>query len=228
VDFVAFTAALTLLLAYIDRHLGSLPPGRGKRTNLLAHQQLSDQLLLESVLEKLDAISHCNNDTMSIESAKVLRSLVQMKTTAAEENNTLHIVVAKREDGAAMTSRAHYAGEDTVLEIPAPYFGTIRVSRGGTITKTFSQDQGPMVFPQDISLGAEGLSSGSTAHGPAVDMPIANRSGDFCEEFWAASVPPTAGIDQWAFQGVDTAFFDNLMLSTMAASSQGNDGLPES
>ncbi|OCK73485.1 hypothetical protein K432DRAFT_473492, partial [Lepidopterella palustris CBS 459.81] len=59
VDFTALTAVLTLLLAHLDIHL-SLSQGDSTPVakNFLAHQRLSDRILLEQVLQKLDLVSH--------------------------------------------------------------------------------------------------------------------------------------------------------------------------
>lgn len=69
VDFTTLTAVLTLLLAHLDIHL-SLSKGDSTPVakNLLSHQRLSDRILLEQVLQKLDLVNKYHNDAMSIES----------------------------------------------------------------------------------------------------------------------------------------------------------------
>lgn len=216
VDFVAFTAALTLILAHMDMHLSFHTQSTEKRANVLAHHRLSDRLLLEMVLEKLDEINERNRDTMSAESAKVLRSLVQMKVTAVETYGILHIAAAIQQGRPTVAAAGdHPATDSTVLEIQAPYFGTIRVSRGGTISKTFPQNATSL----NASCDKENIEQTSLdldrsiTNEFAIHTLRADESSRVTDQMPNGCMAATAGMDQWAFQGVDTAFFDSLMMS---------------
>ncbi|KAL4993157.1 hypothetical protein BDV10DRAFT_198543 [Aspergillus recurvatus] len=80
VDFFALLAAMTLLLAHLDAH-----HHRGV-TNSLAHQRLSDRAMLDQALERMEIISHLNNDITSRQSATLIQRLLDIEADAAGGN----------------------------------------------------------------------------------------------------------------------------------------------
>lgn len=217
VDFVAITAVLTLLLAHLDIHYSAfLPDGEGKRADYLAHQRLGDRLLLDQAMEKLETVSRNNLDTTSIKRIEGLRCLVRMKMEASRENHMIHISAAKAAaDGMLEAERDADAGEGE-LEFPAPFFGTVRISQGGTISKTFSQAATVVGSSYDFDPEAVIPSSDSQLSNPSAGISIPNAIGSQYLNISAA-----AGTDKWAFQGVDTAFFDSLMMGIVPDTDYG-------
>ncbi|KAF7531720.1 hypothetical protein G7054_g8617 [Neopestalotiopsis clavispora] len=208
VDFLAITAVLTLLLAHSDIYYSSLlPEGEGKRTDYLAHQRLGDRVLLDQAMKQLETVSECNLDTTSIGRLEELRSLIRLKMEATRDNNFIRIAAKPQERGSEQPqcTASTNAGE---VQFPAPYFGTIRISQGGTISKTFSQADtvAGSSYGFDSSEAVAPTSSGVMSH-------PASWNWDFGSQ--PSNIPAAAGSDKWAFQGVDAVFFDTLMMGRL-------------
>jgi hypothetical protein len=208
VDFFAFLAAMTLLLAHINAY------HHNQTLNFLAHQRLSDRAMLEQALEKMDVISKGNEDVVTEQSATLIRRLLDIEADAAQGSN--------------YTARADDSNEngDEELRLHIPYLGIIKITRQGPI----SREPHP-TFQGDSSSGATMFTSCPHATEQSigqptfpVDHPQTNHEQPMLQFHNVNEVclpPMAAGVDDWAFQGVDMAFFDSLMKGKISSDSSG-------
>jgi hypothetical protein len=261
VDFFALMAVLTLLIAHLDSHRRrNLQEGNNAKDtnqshsmsgdlNFLAHQRLSDRAMMEQALEKMDQLSHVSMDTLSTNSAGLVRRLLAIEEEAANGRaySTHNVRISE--------ARPMVNNSANMLRIRLPYLGTIRIAPEGVIpesrpTNTHAeegtvqpgQDDAP---PIGVSLGA-GVnflaSAPVTSDVPSElrelqPMPQRNSQQQVEEEMstdeagrFGPPLPQTvddslqqpylypslaASVDDCAFQGVDMAFFDNLMRGSM-------------
>ncbi|KAH8646215.1 hypothetical protein BX600DRAFT_157812 [Xylariales sp. PMI_506] len=242
VDFTALTAALTLLLAHLDTTLcrRRRQPGTVCANNLLAHQRLSDRALLEQVLDKLALVCRYNNDEISIKCAQLIGSLLEVEAEAARgKQYNLITTRASEEDGGAMAEHSEpERDEDDVLRIPIASFGIIRISRAGSISKVpgdenaalqgnahghMAGDYGSLSTAMPAVNGsAEATSQLVTDNLSTQPSVMASGLGERMNTpgalFFSNPNPSiAAGIDDWAFQGVDMAFFESLTMGGLGA-----------
>ncbi|KAK5654930.1 hypothetical protein OQA88_6686 [Cercophora sp. LCS_1] len=240
VDFHALMAAMTLVLAHLNSHR------HPKGENLLGHQRMSDQAMMDEVLESMELISKLNKDPLSEKSAKLLRSLMHIEAEAAAGRRSYS---ARSEKGGTATG----ASEENVLRICVPYFGTVRIAPEGVISRELDNPQRPnqpqspqgaapvrvghnLVVPSvppeieaeearesELPLlvrehyprmtETDGLDPDYTDPNPAHVTPFAPQfttaTTDALQQYEYPAL--TAGLDDWAFQGVDLVFFDSLM-----------------
>lgn len=211
VDFCAFTAAMTLLISHLS--------GRSQ-----AQQRAADRTLVEKTLGTLDALNELNGDELSRDTAKLTRKLLNLEMCAAHGWASFSCKGAEGESADAQDPERE-------LYLSIPYFGCIKLSveppgktQGVTASQTFqapatnswarqasavaSFDSETPTFiqrvqPQTLTV----LEDTSTVYH------MANiNSEDLCETLFDTPMPDImAGAEDWAFQGVDTAFFDSLM-----------------
>ena len=129
--------------------------------------------------------------------------------------------------------------ECSVIQLPIPYFGMIKIGREGIISKDLLAQQilRPLRFdesPDSVHVANHVFSFGSGAiphpnsyatHSlPALDRQqvpseveaqvVVASEDDSVRRQQALHPSLTAGVNDWAFQGVDAAFFDSLMRGT--------------
>ncbi|KAK4248261.1 hypothetical protein C7999DRAFT_40543 [Corynascus novoguineensis] len=207
VDFFALQAAMTLLLA----HLGANHHQKGE-PNTLAHQRLSDRAMLEQALERMIAIKTVNKDVTTEKSAELIRRLLEIEADAAGGSR---YTARTAQDGDGGTDQPPREGEGQVL-LAIPYFGVVRIARQGPISRRpltanvacCSQEIEPprQAFGQSPDAGLVP----SWYDPPGVQCPIDGFQLSVQEDF----PPITASVNDWAFQGVDMAFFDSLTRGT--------------
>ncbi|CAG9990284.1 unnamed protein product [Clonostachys byssicola] len=210
VDFCAFTAALTLLITHLSGH------GRNS-TWLPAHQRVGDRNLVEKVVETLEELNRLNHDELSKETAKLTRKLLDLEATAARNGSIYRCSV--RDENCNPDSR----GTDGPFNLKIPYFGTVRLEPNSP-TPTDS-----VLLPTlpDFNNVLSYASVSATISSTTLDLP--RRPGVREEEIFSTYNPSmiqeSAGMDfldfampdliaeanDWAFQGVDSAFFDSVM-----------------
>ncbi|RFU32341.1 hypothetical protein B7463_g3971, partial [Scytalidium lignicola] len=214
VDLFALLAAMTLLLAHIDVY------HHRQTINFLAHQRFSDRAILEQALEKMDVISKVNKDIVTEQSAKLVRRLLEIEADAAQGSN----YTARTDDG----------GEkgDEELRLHIPYLGVIKITRQGPISRephpTFQAESSsrttpfaPCPHPAEQPLGQPTFPDDHPQSGHEQPMLQYHNSNDITLESQICLPPIAAGVDDWAFQGVDMAFFDSLMKGTLSSDSAG-------
>ncbi|KAI0129797.1 C6 zinc finger domain protein [Xylariales sp. AK1849] len=229
VDFFALLAAMTLLLAHLDAH------HHREATNFLAHQRLSDRAMLDQALDRMDVISNVDKDVMTDKSARLIRRLLDIEADAAEGSS----YTARSVKGDDDMQEGKDEGEELCLHIP--YLGLIKIARQGPISRELSLGNLPPTSSSDEQplIHLHGMAQGSMFSGdlPAPEQPNAHLqapayeqsilqypSSDYEDTALQPQVglpPIAASVDDWAFQGVDTAFFDSLMRGTSCVDSTG-------
>ncbi|KAH7312555.1 hypothetical protein B0I35DRAFT_437278 [Stachybotrys elegans] len=211
-DFLALTAGMTLMLAHIASH------AHKEEDNLLAHQRLGDRATIAKALECMESMSNLHEDVLARNCATVLKNLLTIEVAVAR---------AHHED-----SRGDVVAEQQcVLTIKVPYFGTMRIDQGGNISMTPASQDKSRVEEGGVSLGGvisiclqgqddvqtgnakvkqDGLSTTEQAVLPAYGGINAVQNGT-AVVMDQALPSAAAGVNDWAFQGLDTAFFDALM-----------------
>ena len=134
-DFIALTAAMTLLLAHLDNHCRSSPAG-----NLLAHQHLSDRAMMEQVQESMEEVSRLNTDGFSTESADLLGRLLAIEAEAADGHMAGVGDVSVQPQ---KTTEINTDDSDGVVRVQIPYFGVVKIAREGTISKEILKTSRP-------------------------------------------------------------------------------------
>ena len=219
-DFFALMAGMTILLAHIDSH-------RQCTENLLAHQRLVDRAMVEQFLENMEQVTKQTGDILTGKSSDLLRSLLQVENEAAQG-----------EVYTADTALSSLEEECSVLQLPIPYFGIIKIGREGIISKDLPTEQtsSPLGFdesPDSVHVANHVFSFGSGPiphqNSDATHLPILDRWQVQSQVEAQLAIAPevdsvrqqqilhpnlTAGVNDWAFQGVDAAFFDSLMRNT--------------
>ncbi|KAF6798150.1 hypothetical protein CSOJ01_12800 [Colletotrichum sojae] len=221
-DFFALIAGMTLLLAHVDARR------RGREGDVLAHQRHTDRDKVEETLELMGETSSASTDVMSMRSADVLRRLLDIEERAAR-GSRFTASVAPSSVSTPSENRSGGSGEDAsgVLQLKIPYYGTVTISPDALPTReplrSRTEIQGLAVQGQQREI------IGASRTPPIVDAaPIANGmagcEGDLlCDtvntkpwlvddaRFRDAGPGFSARVEDWAFQGVDAAFFDNMI-----------------
>lgn len=202
-DFVALMAAMTLLLA----HLHSQVP---EEENLLAHQYASDRAMIEQVQESMSEMNRLNSDSLSAQSSDLLRRLLAIEIEAADgrQCGPGRVSVVRPGHEAAMPEQS----DDAVVSVHIPYFGIVKIAREGVRKEE----------PNSHSKHDNGQAAGSVEMISGILPNPVNFVADYQIEssetvFQGGEYFPelAAGGEDWAFQGVDTAFFENVMRSAV-------------
>ena len=228
VDLFALTAAMTLVIAHLDRHCKQQQ--RQNETDMvgatvLAHQRNGDRAMMEKVLDSMEGVARLNTDTLSERSSALLKSLLALEADAVEGRST-----------ASETDDGHF------LRLGIPYFGTVRISSAGVVV-SMEAPPNDTADQIDASLQISGLqmipsmqssiddmgtisTPEQTRHisqAPSLASPLTESSThqSLMQQFPTVIndvlhqqyLYPglTTSADDWAFQGVDTVFFDSLI-----------------
>lgn len=245
-EFFALMAALTLLLAHLDSHCHRAPH------NFLAHQRLGDRAILTQVLENMELLAKLNGDLLTEKSALLLRRLLFVEEDASQGLG----------DSCAKLDSADGKQEDEsiALNLSIPFFGMIRIARGGNISKEPLEAMDTKTQTSQTPWAVDGTGSVHVANSiwsinigqpsleiarPLVDSTEAAQLSQMMIEPQTQSIPTdipsphatarpitgaamdlegpfsytnlVASMDEWAFQGVDTAFFDSVMRGASVA-----------
>ncbi|KAJ4323895.1 hypothetical protein N0V84_004118 [Fusarium piperis] len=210
VDFCALTASLTILLAHLSRDSRD-------SSWLLKHQRLGDRTLVEKTIETLYELNRLNGDELTREAAKLARRLLVLEADSAKSGDTYTCgVVDEGQNGKenGQDQRSFY--------LKVPYFGTVKMAPRTSFaspclkaTASTAQTESSHTISSAISSGLASY----TSYEEPIQLPEHILAGD------EGSMVQQAGLDvfdipmpdlmadtgDWAFQGVDTAFFDSLM-----------------
>lgn len=115
IDFIALMAAMTLLLAHLDSH--------SEPENFLGHQYVSDRALIERAQENMKEVNRLNSDALSAESAELLQRLLSIEPEAGDAAGIVNVHEAE--------SDSVMRDGNAVVSVHIPYFGIIKVTRGG-------------------------------------------------------------------------------------------------
>lgn len=214
VDFCALTASLTLLLAHLSRD------GRDS-TWLLKHQRLGDRALVEKTIETLDELNRLNGDELTRETAKLARRLMILEADSAKTGDAYNfgVVDETRDDS------DNGQGERSFC-LKVPYFGTVKMAPQDSFASP-CLEAAPSTTQTDSShTMSSAVSSGLTSYTSSeepIHLPqhlLINDEVSITQQteldMFDIPMPDLmADSGDWAFQGVDTAFFDSLMSCQM-------------
>ncbi|KAJ6038562.1 hypothetical protein N7499_004341 [Penicillium canescens] len=214
-DFVALIAGMTLMLAHILSHCNK---GTG---NLLIHQRVGDRATVERALECMESMSELHEDVLTAKCAALLKNLLDIEAGPAER----HL-----DDGEGDVQN--------VLIVKVPYVGAIRIARDGISIAPFDTEQ-EQVPHEGVTIGGFGSihvrtprlsdhhadvatsdAAASRATAEALGPSSARQHGGRVAQATSGDVfslpedpfpDASAGMEEWLFQGLDTAFFDVLM-----------------
>ncbi|CAI7588113.1 unnamed protein product [Penicillium glandicola] len=215
-DFVALISGMTLMLAHILSHCN-----KGTE-NLLVHHRVGDRAVVKRALECMESMLELHEDVITTKCAALLKNLLDIEAGPVE----------KHSDDAPKA-------EQNVLIVKVPYVGAIRIARDG-ISITPPDMEQEQIPHEDVTIGGFGSIHVRTPHDPdphsdIVTPDAAASSQATAEEGGASSarrhggqmdqaacgdvfampedtfLDPSAGMEEWLFQGLDTAFFDVLM-----------------
>ncbi|KAF2657845.1 hypothetical protein K491DRAFT_654167 [Lophiostoma macrostomum CBS 122681] len=205
-DFCALMAGMTILLAHIDSH-------RLEAEDWRAHQRLSDRALVEQLLQTLETVGIHTNDRLTHQSAEHLRRLLKIESdTARNKSSSARDTVNTLEQ------------DCRELRLSIPYFGIINIGGNGITRNRQTEPSLPVV--SGVLHAAETPDRDFTAVGSSDTLPPVSNlpstsaqptsSNSISHDFDHSQLYPglAAGVDDWAFQGVDAAFFNSLMLGT--------------
>ncbi|PWY88062.1 hypothetical protein BO94DRAFT_516518 [Aspergillus sclerotioniger CBS 115572] len=207
VDFFALIASLLVLIAHLRQH--ARPPDE---LNLLAHQRQGDRAMVEQAVASMEELGRVSHDPLSARSADLLRRLLSIEAEAARGRiyRTQSVRIGDEpEAGTGSTGN--------VLRIRIPYFGTVKIAPKGGVSK-----ESPSVVGESNLAGVHGqnvmdypdVMSAPQAIGTTTqENHISTNGTNLQAEYLYPGL--TAGAEDWAFQGVDMAFFENLMRGTM-------------
>ncbi|KAG9756205.1 hypothetical protein KCU73_g5034, partial [Aureobasidium melanogenum] len=197
-DFMALIAGMTLMLAHATSHCDTTAG------NVLAHQRLGDRAMVQRALESMTFISELQEDQLAARCASLLKDLLVIEESAAR----------KQEQGGANN------GEDRDFVITrAPFFGGIKLSRGGVATVNLLRSDQNQSLPEGISIGGIGsirvdapssndLAPANVASQHATLEPLQSQQDFIMQPDQTLS---DIAFDDWSVLGMDTAFFESLM-----------------
>lgn len=224
-DFMALVAGLTLMLAHIVSH------SRDQVDNLLVHQRLGDRAVVERALECMESMSEVHEDLFVSKCAALLKYLLAAEAqTAQGENESQQGPISKGGD--------HQGGNELIIMVP--YVGAIRIARGCVMIMGPLKTAQARGTQQGVSIGciqilhvdsnvlpdqnsadtASSIGCPRTVNMQAVNIlatdepttfPSHTTSEDLFTQQDQMFPDAAASMDDWVFQGFDTAFFDVLM-----------------
>jgi len=235
-DFLALIAGMTLVLAHLVSH------GHKETENLLAHQRLADRATVERTLESMKSMSELHKDVLAAKCAALLKDLLVVEADAARAQNY-------RADKPTWINGAQ-EDDCNVLVIKVPYMGATRITRGGITSMApfkIAQDRDLREVVTIGGIGSlhvnsprfpehtYGYDTSDTATRQAASAQGVNAipnpqqatdieqamSGNLFLQQDQVFPDAAASLDDWVFQGFDTAFFDVLMRG--AGDQQPND-----
>lgn len=228
IDFIALMAAMTLLLAHLDGH-------HPEAQDLLAHQYHSDRAMIEQVRDYMEESDRARSDPLSSQIAGWLDRLLAIEAETSDDGGLRHATTLSVRD----LGDPDDGGDphDAVI-VQLPCYGVLRIVRKGTGRNVHIEKQKPLAGPEDASvpvgattqLGAGCAAGVGTSSTSASDYYSAEHSDQTLQspscsdrgsnglhghQQGLVEIPDMAASgDQWAFQGVDWAFFENFTRHT--------------
>lgn len=227
IDFIALMAAMTLLLAHLDGH-------HPETRNLLAHQYHSDRAMIEQVKDYMEEFDRAKSDPLSSQIADWLARLLAIEAETSDDGDLRHATtVSVREVGALDE------GSDSrdAVTVKLPCSGVLKIVQNGVNREVHIEKQTPQVDHEHAAVLVEAATPLDTGHervtGASSTSPSDYYSGQHTEQVKSPSssgrgsnslysfqqglgqFPDLAATgEQWAFQGVDWAFFENFTRHT--------------
>ncbi|OJD15362.1 hypothetical protein AJ78_04367 [Emergomyces pasteurianus Ep9510] len=129
IDFVAFTASITLCLAHMEarrQHKDDSNKGISVFQSL-QHQRLSDRGLLERTLEIMKSTARKSHDIVAQTISNILQPLLAIENNSADGHGSYHTRVTLEPDKHESQIPSDRGGNFEELLIHIPYFGTVKI-----------------------------------------------------------------------------------------------------
>ena len=211
-EFLALMASTTLLLAHFDSHLNKTA------RNCLAHQRLGDRAQIEKVLDTMDVMGRFKDDVLCHNCAIVLKRLLEVETDAAEgrqyaAHRLPERISVSEHDGETCSFQEEDGDDFKALRVCLPYFGSIRIMRQRACKSDSSRSSNSSDVTGASSGGDAATTIMATAPSPRVQVSYSmDNEASQDPMLWSQNLPDmVASLDDWTFQGIDVAFFDNIM-----------------
>ncbi|CAI0645561.1 unnamed protein product [Colletotrichum noveboracense] len=226
-DFFALIAAMTLLLAHIDARR------RDGGNDVLAHQRHTDRDKVEETLELMREGSSTSTDMLAMKSADVLVRLLGIEAHAARGSTSTAGLTMGTILTPSSESREFQGAEPSVLRLKIPCYGTVTISPDALLSREpfrpinhqVQQEQGRIDASTTSAVSPAALMEmdETTGAGPGPSVPLSSDQGlllhpstegdsladGSSHQLYGSGF--SAGVEDWAFQGVDAAFFDSMI-----------------
>jgi hypothetical protein len=218
-DFVALIAGMTLMLAHI---LSFCNKGT---ENLLVHQRVGDRATVERALECVESMIEQHEDVLTAKCASLLKNLLDIEAGPAEahsddgQEDDQNVLIVKvpyvgaikiARDGTSITPFDTEQEQVAHEGVTIGGFGSIHVSTPRDSDRD-SDHQADVVTPDATASRATVQvvrPSSARKHGRPVSQ---GRPGDLFALPEETFPDASDGMEEWLFQGLDTAFFDVLI-----------------
>nr|OQO26623.1 hypothetical protein B0A51_06685 [Rachicladosporium sp. CCFEE 5018] len=216
-DTLAAIAGLTLMLAHATSH-------QNEDANLLRHQRMADRASVQRAIECIQSVRDEREEALALKCAALLQDLLVVEDEIAKERE--------------FPDSADETDTGSILMLRVPYIGHVTISRRGFAIMAPTTAEQLEASDHDITLGGIGSIRASHPNTPGHEE-RASDVHDQTSATWRLMYKSTAqsgsgtlgnplsqdtigqtepmfpnaaaGLDDWSFQGLDTAFFDNLM-----------------
>lgn len=232
-DFMALTAGMALVLGHATSHSGN------ERENaVLAHQRHSDRATVEKLLSCLSSLSELQDDVLAVRFATLLTEFLAFEEDAAQRRSMRFYQPAAYQQ----------SGDDQrqILIMRVPYLGSIQISGDGVAALSNVSAEHGHSSAESVTIGGIGsmhIAQSPVSHangsGSTLGMPTPPVPGNFSYDAGAADLQsssavdasldshmmfldPASSFDDWALQGVDTAFMEALMRGSAAPPVDGS------
>lgn len=223
IDFIALMAAMTLLLAHLDGH-------HPETQNLLAHQYHSDRAMIEQVKDYMEEFDRAKSDPLSSQIADWLARLLAIEAETSDDGELRHATTVSMRDAGAPDEESD---SHNAVIVKLPCSGVLKIVRNGVKRDVHIEKQKPQVGHEHAAVSGKASTLLDTGHervtGGSSKSPSDYYSGQHTEQLDSpysserdfnslhsfqqglGQFPDlTATGEQWAFQGVDWAFFENF------------------
>lgn len=239
IDFLAFSSSTTICLGHIHAQLirsqqqAGVGSSKSTALNYLSHQRLSDRGMMEQALSLLQRFSRdAPADPIS---SRISRGMVHLLAIEADVANGKAYRAESEggeEDGQDIVIN-HGAPGTKGLSVYIPHLGTIKIEPDSTTSTLQNPSTAETTWDANDAVGkdvpypgvAEAKQPYLHSYDPAepdmqgmqdigmVDWPLGlQETFSFSEDKDSLQVPSFLSGDDWAMQGVDTAFYDSLFL----------------
>jgi Fungal specific transcription factor domain len=231
IDFSAFTGCLTLLLAHLDSHRSN-----NGMDDFLAHQRDSDRVMVEEAVQLLLLDDRPNHDVLAQQTASILKCLLSIEANASGDG-TIGAIDAENTDQALRLTIPYFGtvniSRDGIIRTPGTSCSQ-SLSNSTTVdnatdspcdlglaftrSTAFLKGQDSFISPPTTTAGSEcqqtPYQQSDVEQVPWETLPATpsmNLQTEFFPNIQHYPVSLNAEVQDWALQGVDRAFFENLL-----------------
>lgn len=218
IDFPALIAGMTLMLAHVISHCVKATE------NMFAHQRVGDRAMVERTLENMKFVSELHQETLMVRCARLLADLLAIEQDAAREH--------QYGEGRPRLGMEELDHGRKMLIMRAPFLGGIQLSKAGIAALATSKADQDRSLLESTSIGGigavhvdslrpsekDGSERMTSVHGlqaaPSLRSMVSSQQempDDFVMNEDHVFLDSAASLEDWAFLGTDTAFFESLM-----------------